>query len=119
MDPRITALLERQGRELVPFADTLALIEAVFDYTPTAFSNGVGEDRLDNPAGINEGSCKVFAFGQWLGLSVDQTLACFGEHYQAVCKDPDGQAHPNIRLFMRHGWAGIRFEGEPLRFRQS
>ncbi|MDM7321856.1 MAG: hypothetical protein P3W87_000890 [Gammaproteobacteria bacterium] len=36
MDSHITALLERQGRELVPFADTLALIEAVFDYTPTA-----------------------------------------------------------------------------------
>ncbi|MDM7321855.1 MAG: HopJ type III effector protein [Gammaproteobacteria bacterium] len=61
----------------------------------------------------------MFAFGQILGLSVDQTLACFGEHYQAVRKDPDGQAHPNIRLFLRHGWAGICFEDEPLRFRLS
>ena len=114
MDPRIEAFVARLRKEVVPFADTLALIGELYDYTPTAFGNGVGEDRLDSPAGTNEGSCKVFAFGRLNGLSEQDTLACFGEHYQAVLDDPAGSGHPNIRLFMRHGWDGIVFEAMPL-----
>lgn len=117
MDSRIETFVARLGSEVVPFADTLALISELYEYTPTAFSNGVGEDRLDSPKGVNEGSCKVFAFGRINGLSKEATLACFGEHYQAVLDDPEGTGHPNIRLFMRHGWDGIRFESMPLRAR--
>lgn len=114
MDPRIQAFVARLQREVVPFADTLALIGELYDYAPTALSNGIGEDRLDSPAGTNEGSCKVFAFARLNGLSKEATLACFGEHYQAVLNDPAGTGHPNIRLFMRHGWEGIAFESMPL-----
>lgn len=117
MDARVSQLIARQQAGVVPFAEVIALIAELYDYTPTAFSNGVGEDRLDSPAGTNEGSCKVFAFGKLNGLSVEQTLACFGEHYQAVLEDPAGAGHPNIRLFMRHGWAGIVFAGEALQSR--
>lgn len=119
MDPHIESFVSRLHREGVPFADTLALIGELYDYTPTSFGNGMGEDRLDSPAGTNEGSCKVFAFGRLNGLSKEATLACFGEHYQAVLDDPEGTGHPNIRLFMRHGWAGIRFDGEPLKPRAA
>ena len=110
----IAAFKARLAHEVVPFADTLALIGSLYRYTPTAFSNGLGEDALHSTAGTNEGSCKVFAFATLQGLSQDETLACFGEHYQAVLGDPAGSGHPNIRLFMRDGWAGIRFEGTPL-----
>ena len=114
MDARIADLLARQESGVVPFAETLALIGELYTYTPTTFVNGLGEDALHSPAGVNEGSCKVFAFGKLNGLSEAQTLACFGEHYQVVLGDPSGVAHPNIRLFMRDGWAGIRFDGTPL-----
>lgn len=114
MDARIAAFRLRLKTELVPFADTLALIGELYRYVPTAFSNGLGDDALRSPAGTNEGSCKVFAFAQLNGLTADETLACFGEHYQAVLADPAGTGHPNIRLFMRDGFAGIRFEGTPL-----
>ncbi|MEW6764836.1 MAG: HopJ type III effector protein [Pseudomonadota bacterium] len=114
MDQRIEAFVARLEHEVVPFADTLALIGELYDYTPAAFSNGVGEDRLESPAGSNEGSCKVFALGKLNGFSKEQTLASFGEHYLAVLEDPEGTGHPNIRLFMRYGWDGIRFEGFPL-----
>ncbi|MEW6445943.1 MAG: HopJ type III effector protein [Pseudomonadota bacterium] len=117
MDIGMDAFITRLAREVVPFADTLALIGQRYDYTPAAFSNGMGEDCLVSPAGSNEGSCKIFAFARLNGLSPEQTLACFGEHYQAVLSDPDGVGHPNIRLFMRHGWDGIRFESEPLQAR--
>lgn len=114
MDERIKAHVERLHNEIVPFADTIALIDELYDYTPTAFSNGIGDDRLDSPAGTNAGSCKVFAFGKLNGLSKPETLACFGEHCLKVLEDSEGTDHPNIRLFMRHGWDGIRFEGQPL-----
>ena len=114
MDARIAAFRLRLKTELVPFADTLALIGELYRYAPSAFSNGLGDDVLHSPAGTNEGSCKVFAFAQLNGLSPDETMACFGEHYQAVLADPAGTGHPNIRLFMRDGFAGIRFEGTPL-----
>ncbi|MBU0656487.1 MAG: HopJ type III effector protein [Gammaproteobacteria bacterium] len=98
----------------IDFATVIATIEAHYAYTPQAFSNGVGEDCVVSPAGINAGSCKVFAFGQLQGLSEQQTLACFGEHYRKVLATPDETDHANIRTFMRHGWAGIHFAAPAL-----
>lgn len=97
----------------VQFADVLAAIAAHYDYQPCAFRNGA----VNNAAGQNEGSCKVLAFARLHGLSVAQTLALFGEHYQAVLADPSGSQHANIRAFQQQGWAGVEFEGEPLSLR--
>ena len=33
--------------------------------------------------------------------------------------DPDGDAHANIRAFMKHGWAGIKFDGPGLKPKQA
>jgi hypothetical protein len=98
----------------IVFADVLATIAANYTYTPQTFTNGVGDDSVTNPAGTNEGSCKLFAFAQRQGLNEAQTLACFGEHYRDVLATPAGTNHANIRTFMRHGWAGIHFDGEAL-----
>jgi len=114
MDARVADFKARLANGTVLFAETLAFISELYRYSPTAFSNGLGHDALHSPAGTNEGSCKVFAFAQLNGLSPDETLACFGEYYQAVLADPAGTGHPNIRLFMRDGFAGIRFAGTPL-----
>lgn len=93
------------------FAEVIAPIETHYQYTPQPFNNGIGEDCVQNLAGTNEGSCKVFAFGQLQQLSPEQTLACFAEHYRHVLATPEGTDHANIRTFMRHGWAGIGFLG--------
>lgn len=102
------------NNEAVQFADTMAVIERHFQYSPTAFANGLGDERIFNDAGANEGSCKIFAFAQHLGLDENQTLALFGEHYHHVLDHPEGSDHQNIRQFMRHGWKGIEFFGQPL-----
>lgn len=76
-----------------------------------SFVNG----ETSSDAGANEGSCKVFAFGKIVGLSPEDTLACFGEHYRGVLADPDGESHGNIRAFMASGWGGVDFpDGLPL-----
>jgi hypothetical protein len=99
----------------VAFRDSLALIEKHYDYRPTRFRNGLGTDGLVNEPGINEGSCKIFAFAKLQGLSESETLALFGEYYRdEVLQNPEGEGHKNIRAFARHGWAGISFEGEAL-----
>ena len=85
-----------------------------YAFTPTAFANG----ELSNAAGENNGSCKLFSFAKLTGLTKEQTLACFGHHYtDHVLKHPEGTDHANIRNFMKHGWDGIRFEGEALKVR--
>jgi hypothetical protein len=101
----------KQSTATLNFADVISTIEANYHYTPQSFDNGIGEDCVHNPAGINEGSCKVFAFGQLQNLSAEQTLACFAEHYRKVLATPEGTDHANIRTFMRHGWAGVKFLG--------
>ncbi|MEJ2315730.1 MAG: HopJ type III effector protein [Gammaproteobacteria bacterium] len=109
----------RLGRDdSLMFEETLAIIDANYDFTPTAFSNGVGDEILYNAPDQNQGSCRLFAFGKLNGLDEKQLLACFGEHYRQVLADPGGEGHANIRTFMRHGWKGICFEQEPLRLRQ-
>lgn len=102
-------LTQLHTQQELNFAEVMACIEAHYQYTPQSFSNGLGEDCVQNPAGTNEGSCKVFAFGQLQKLTPAQTLACFGEHYRKVLATPEGTDHANIRTFMRHGWLGIQF----------
>lgn len=96
----------------IAFSDTMAVIEASYDFTPAAFKNG----ELMNEQGQNSGSCKLFAFAQLQGLSPQQTLACFGAYYRDdVLKNPAGTDHQNIRNFMKTGWAGIKFDSNPLK----
>ncbi|MEZ5536274.1 MAG: HopJ type III effector protein [Thiolinea sp.] len=97
--------------ETLTFADVIATIDNHYDYTPQAFSNG----ELENAAGTNEGSCKVFSFAQLNGLTEAQTLALFAEHYRSVLATPEGSDHGNIRNFMKTGWAGVRFSGAALK----
>lgn len=104
----------RDKPEQVEFADTLAIIEAHYEYVPTAFRNG----SVENAAGQNGGSCKIFAFARLHQLTPAETLACFGRYYREdVLQHPEANDHQNIRSFMRGGWGGIRFEGEALKSR--
>lgn len=96
----------RSEPESIEFDDTMAVIDAEYDFTPTSFTNG----DVKNAADENNGSCKIFAFAQLQSLDADQTLACFGRYYREdVLKNPDGTDHSNIRSFMKNGWIGIEF----------
>ncbi|MBU2995787.1 HopJ type III effector protein [Cellulophaga baltica] len=95
----------------IEFSETIAVIEAKYTFTPTAFKNGA----LSNASGENSGSCKLFAFAQKEGLTKEETLACFGQYYfDDVLKAPNGEGHQNIRNFMNTGFDGLSFEGEAL-----
>lgn len=97
--------------ETVNFTDTMAVIEANYIFTPTAFTNG----ELKNAAGENSGSCKLFAFAKKQNLTKEETLACFGAYYfEEVLKNPEGSNHQNIRNFIKTGFAGLKFEAEAL-----
>lgn len=95
----------------VDFKDSMAVIEANYNFTETAFKNG----DTYNEAGKNSGSCKIFAFAKLNNLNKEETLACFGDYYRKdVLENPNNTDHANIRNFMKHGWDGINFEGEAL-----
>ncbi len=97
--------------DTIHFTDTIAIIDANYNFTPTAFQNGL----LKNDAGQNSGSCKLFSFAQLHKLTEAQTLICFGDYYRIdVLQHPDAQDHQNIRNFMNFGWSGITFEGAAL-----
>jgi len=97
--------------ESVTFDETMAVIQAAYEFTPAAFTNG----DVKNEAGVNSGSCKLFAFALQNKLSEAQTLACFGAYYREdVLKNPDGTDHQNIRNFMQTGWSAVTFERMPL-----
>lgn len=100
-----------QTPEAITFAETIAVIEENYNFSPTAFENGV----LHNAAGENNGSCKIFSFAQLQNLAESSTLSCFGAYYyDEVLKDPEGTNHQNIRNFMKTGWDGIAFYGSAL-----
>lgn len=105
---------EKLAANSVDFAETMALVEKWYDVHGSAFTNGLDEQKAENAKGQNEGSLKVFALGRLNGFTPELTLACFGEHYRDVLATPEGSDHQNIRQFMRHGWAGIRFESVPM-----
>lgn len=99
--------------EQIAFDQVMALVNQCYQFTPTRFRNG----NVDNAAGENNGSCKVFSLAQLHDLSADDTLALFGEHYRSVLASPRGDDHQNIRNFQAQGWAGISFSGDPLTVR--
>lgn len=92
------------------FADTLAFIAAHYDYQPQAFNNG----GVENAAGQNEGSCKTLGLALLEGLTDQEALLAFGEHYRSVVATPDGTDHSNIRALISHGLAGVKFQAQPL-----
>ncbi len=114
----LKAFLQRlnDAPDSISFEDTMAVIDALYEFTPTTFQNG---SQL-NEAGKNNGSCKLFAFARLHGLSQQQTLHCFGAYYRNdVLRHPDGTDHQNIRNFMQTGWVGIEFGGDALTPKQA
>ena len=95
----------------IMFSETMCVIEAYYIFSPTAFTNG----ELLNKAGENSGSCKLFAFAKDQNFSKEETLACFGQYYfDEVLNNLTGTGHQNIRNFMKTGFDGLSFDGEPL-----
>ena len=92
------------------FADTLGFIEQFYHYRPSGFRIG----PLCNSAEQNQGSCRIVAMARDLGLTDEQTLACFAEHHRSVLAEPDGNGHANIRALMQHGLAAVHFDQPPL-----
>jgi hypothetical protein len=110
----MTALNELRSRlqqDDYAFSETLAFIAEHYDYQPSAFRNG----DVDNAAGQNEGSCKTLGLALLEGLSEDEALRAFGEHYRSVLATPQGSDHGNIRALMSHGLGGVTFEQQPLK----
>jgi len=96
------------------FKQTMAIIDDEYHYRSSEFSNGLGDDKAINPAGTNEGSCKIFSFAKIHHLNQQQTLSLFGQYYQDVLTRPKDSDHTNIRNFIKYGWDGIVFQTEGL-----
>jgi hypothetical protein len=110
MKEQLLELISASKSNALAFTDVIKFIDTYYQHQPVAFKNG----DVDNEATQNQGSAKVFAFGQINGLGATDTLYLFAEHYQAVMADPTGTNHQNIRQFMMHGWPGVVFEGNTL-----
>jgi len=95
---------------LIRFKETIQTIENNYNYTPTFFINGT----IKNNADENAGSCKLFSFAIHKQLTEEETLFCFGEHYENVLEDIHGTSHQNIRNFMKTGFDGLFFESKAL-----
>ncbi|MCG3726742.1 HopJ type III effector protein [Vibrio cincinnatiensis] len=109
LDERLTQI-QHQPQTLT-FSEVIATIDEYYQFTPTAFTNG----DVHNEMNQNNGSCKIFAFAALHQLSVESTLACFGEFYRHdVLEFPNNTDHQNIRNFMRYGWQGIQFSDQAL-----
>ena len=100
----------RLHHEQFQFAETLAFVAEHYDYQPSAFRNGA----VESAAGQNEGSCKLLGLALLEGLSDEETLLAFGEHYRSVLATPAGSDHANIRALQASGLSGVRFAELPL-----
>jgi len=103
-------LLQQVKEHQIIFKDVLNHIESLYEYTPTAFANGM----LQNFETENQGSAKVLYFAHLEKLSEKDTLALFAEHYENVLHNPEADAHQNIRQFIKNGWEGVSFQGTVL-----
>ena len=106
--------------EITEFQHVITVVDEHYFYTPTQFTNGVGNDCIINKAGENEGSCKIFSFAHDQNLDKSQTLHCFGQYYRNdVLNHPEKKDHANIRNFIKYGWKGITFNGSALHYKEN
>lgn len=98
----------------IRFAETMGIIEENYYFTPTAFTNG----NIKNNLKENSGSCKLFSFAIHQQLTKEETLLCFGEHFNNILKDPNSTSHQNIRSFIKTGFNGLSFEHAPLKLKK-
>ena len=106
----------KSSPEDTEFQDVINIIDKHYHYTPTRFTNGPEDNGVINAAGENEGSCKIFSFAKINGLTLEQTLNCFGQYYRDdVLKHPEGSDHQNIRTFIKYGWEHVFFDGDALK----
>lgn len=107
----VSQLIEQLNQKPVDFKEVIQLIEDNYIFTPTKFTNG----ETVNNENTNNGSCKIFAFGQLNHLSEQATLNAFGDFYTVdVLQNPENEDHQNIRNFITFGWKGISFDKSAL-----
>lgn len=95
----------------IQFDQVMAFVEANYDFNPVAFTVG----NQSNKQGTNQGSCKIFALAQKLGLNEQQTLQLFGDFYRVdVVEHPQNTDHQNIRNFIEFGWNGVKIDTTAL-----
>jgi hypothetical protein len=92
--------------DTLKFEDVIELIEEHYETQILEFKNG---DILNKP-GENEGSAKLLSYAALADMDKATTLKLWGQYYREVLADPDGDAHANIRNFMKYGWEGVPFE---------
>jgi len=110
-DNALAELLAAIETDTYQFSSTLDFIDQWFDFTPSAFRNG----NVDNTIGQNQGSCRVLAMALMQGLTAEQALKCFGEHYRDVLATPGISNHHNLRRLQVEGLVDIHFDHQPLR----
>jgi hypothetical protein len=99
----------------IHFSEVIELINAQYEFSPTRFTNGLGDRVVINEVATNEGSCRIFAFAKLQGFTEQQTLHCFGDYYRKdVLENPANTDHANIRAFIHDGWSGVVFDSPAL-----
>jgi len=83
----------KENPKQIEFSETIEVIEAYYDFSPTAF----------------------VTFSKIESLAKEETLACFGAfYYDEVINDPTGAGHQNIRNFMKSGFDRLTIHGAAL-----
>lgn len=107
----LTQFLQHLNTSNHLFSDTLDFISTWYEVAPSAFRNG----NVHNDVDSNQGSGQILALAQLLGLTSEQTLLCFGEHYRHVQATPDANTHLNLREIIMQPERTVEFEHFPLR----
>ena len=96
------------------FSDFTNLIDQEYEFLNVAFKNNNHMISKEE----NQGSAKVFCFGLMYSLSEEDTIRCFGEHYQSVISEPENHnSHLNIRSFISNGWKGVLINQNALKLK--
>ncbi len=83
--------------------ETLSLIRSIYDIPPTGFVVGNQINMSDE----NQGSLAILSFARACRLPDEEVLPMFGEAYEEVLGNPDGEDHSNIRALMDLGMSAF------------
>lgn len=88
----------------------IAAIESTYLISPQGFKVG---DVFNEP-GDNMGSLAILGFARLHNLPLEKVLPIFGEAYDEVMANPEGDDHKNIRALIKFGVESVVFDGQGI-----
>lgn len=112
-------LIEEDSPHLIYVSDVVKMIDAHYQYVPTAYTVKSKSGSILRPAGRSDDECKILAWSKLKGLDPSKVLNIFPTNTNWLVINPSAPrkpSSPSLSSILRsNGWKSLKFDNTPLK----